>query len=103
MLRQAYANECSHILGGKQRAVFKNRPSEFFRNSDGFILEDQTDMGRKEAERVLEVSLLSGQPERLNQLVGMGEALIAFYEYPNVIYMHGGWGQKKIDCMPTFV
>ena len=35
MLRQAYANECKHILGGKQRAVFKNRPSEFFRNSDG--------------------------------------------------------------------
>ena len=35
MLRQAYANECRHISGGKQRAVFKNRPSEFFRNSDG--------------------------------------------------------------------
>ena len=35
MLRQAYANECKHILGGKQRAVFKNRPSEFFRNSGG--------------------------------------------------------------------
>ena len=25
----------ANILGGKQRAVFKNRPSEFFRNSDG--------------------------------------------------------------------
>ena len=35
MLRQAYANERKHESGGKQRAVFKNRPSEFFRNSDG--------------------------------------------------------------------
>lgn len=35
MLRHAYANECKFVSGGKQRAVFKNRPSEFFRNSDG--------------------------------------------------------------------
>lgn len=79
-------------------------------------------MGYKEEEHVLEVLMLSGQFERMNQMVGMEEALTAFYEYPDevhaffdkmceyklqciqmaydavhpdVIYMHDDWGQNN--------
>ena len=63
MLRQAYANECKHILGGKQRAVFKNRPSEFFRNSDGSYFR------RIDYEHQLQISSIATPWERITSIL----------------------------------
>ena len=79
-------------------------------------------MGYNEEENILEVLLLSGAFERMNEMIGMEEALTAFYEYPDEvheffekmceyklhcidlafeavhpdgIYMHDDWGQNS--------
>lgn len=79
-------------------------------------------MGYKEGENFKEVLMLSGAWERMNQMIGMEEALVSFYEYPDevheffnamceyklhcidiayetvhpdCIYMHDDWGQNN--------
>ena len=43
-------------------------------------------MGYQKDENVLEVLLLSGAFERMNEMIGMEDALTAFYEYPDEVH-----------------